>query len=406
MVLALVVLALLCLMAATILFPLAATLLWVQVLAAAPFLWIDKLLGQDVHETVIGLVKGDGLLLLAALAYRLGTKRDRYNPSFAFIFMFLTGLMHGLYPGLTILSSLRSLIGSASPFTFSFIRLPPSFIRAVVWAVLWAPLGAVFISLLVYALGGDTHCFVIEEGALRWGNEGEAPFLAGFALTGIYAGLLEWLTLPRPSVAAALLINLAIILLTGARSPLFIALFNMAAVMLIEGRILTLAFGCAVAAATLLFAPSLGFVRVIGLFDLGLGTNLSHRDLVWPYFQQALFASPWFGWGSGAGKFIIPTTSLLNHLLGTNAAHNEYLRIGVEGGFIGLAALIGLMVLWVRRNTAPMPLRERWMLRVIFIGFAIQSITDNTLIATTSSVFFLWVSCIFASAQNRTTPSP
>jgi hypothetical protein len=37
-------------------------------------------------------------------------------------------------------------------------------------------------------------------------------------------------------------------------------------------------------------------------------------------------------------------------------------------------------------------------MRLVFLAFAIHSWTDNTLIATTSSVLFLWVSVVFASA--------
>jgi O-antigen ligase len=137
--------------------------------------------------------------------------------------------------------------------------------------------------------------------------------------------------------------------------------------------------------------------------QLGQATNLSNRNLVWPYFQQAFASSPLFGWGTGAGKVIIPVTSQLTSLLGTNAAHNEYLRIGTEGGVFGLGLLLVLIILWVRRGSAPLPAAQRWLMRLIFIGFAIHSATDNTLIATTSSVFFIWASAIFANPKNRTT---
>ena len=35
-------------------------------------------------------------------------------------------------------------------------------------------------------------------------------------------------------------------------------------------------------------------------------------------------------------------------------------------------------------------------MRLVMFGFALQSITDNTLIAATASVLFAWVSTIFA----------
>ncbi len=404
MILSLVVLCALCTLSLTLLFPRAATILWLLALATSPDAWLDNLAGTAQHETIIALLKAYGLVILAALTLRHGLKRDRYNPAFAFIAMFLTGLLHGLYPGLSLLSSLRSLIGSASPFLFSFTRLPENVCRAIIWAILWGPLCAIGFNLILTAAGLD-HMYVFEQGALRLGATGQPPFLAGFALIGLYAALVETLTNPRRGILAALAINFTIILLTGARAPLAIACFEILALLILQRRLVLLAAAGTLATAALLFSGSLGFIRIIGLTQLGEAANLSNRNLVWPYFQQAFWSSPFVGWGVGAGKIIIPVTSQLNSLLGTNAAHDEYLRIGTEGGMLGLALLIALIALWVRRGTAPMAPAPRWLTRLIFIGFAVHSATDNTMIATTSSAFFLWASAVFATAENRSTPA-
>ncbi len=83
-------------------------------------------------------------------------------------------------------------------------------------------------------------------------------------------------------------------------------------------------------------------------------------------------------------------------LLGTTAAHNEYLRMGVEGGYVGIFVLVVLMTLWgwshTRLAAAGRPLRSA----AVLIAFAIHSITDNTLIAGTASVLFAWFSAAFA----------
>ncbi len=147
-------------------------------------------------------------------------------------------------------------------------------------------------------------------------------------------------------------LNLSIILLTGARVPLLLGLLVAVAILVIQRRLMLLAALGALLSLALMFWPFLTLFRVIDLAQLGEAANLSNRNLVWPYFLRALSASPLFGWGVGAGKVIIPVTSPLTAQLGTNAAHNEYLRL-------------------------------------VFLGFAIHSATDNTLIATTSSVFFL-----------------
>jgi O-antigen ligase len=404
MLLFLAALGLICALALTILYPRAAAVLWILSLQTAPDSWLDHLAGSFRHEMIIGVMKAFGLVLAAALMLREGARRDRYNPGFAFATLFGTGLIHGLYPGLTMLSSLRSLIGSASPFLFSFIRLPDDFCSTVIRATLWGPLAAVCFGGLLAACGLD-QMYVLEQGALRLGGAGQPPFLAGFALIGMYAGLIETASSASRIPLAALAVNFLIILLTGARAPLAIASIEIVLLLLIQRRIMLLAAAGAAAAAALLFVHSLNFLRVIDLTRLGEAGNLSHRDMVWPFFAQAFAASPVFGWGVGAGKVIIPVTSPLEALLGTNAAHNEYLRIGAEGGLFGLALLILLLILWVRRGSTPMPALPRLMMRLIFIGFAVHSATDNTMIATTSSVFFLWVSCIFARAANAAKPA-
>ena len=383
-------------------FPAATAILWVVILETSPDAWLAQLTGG--HETIIALIKASGLGLAAILAIRQGVRWDRFNPAFAFAAMFLIGLVHGLYPGLTPLASLRSLIGSAAPFLFSFVRLPPRLIAGVLRAVMWGPLCATAAGALL-ALAGLGHVYVLEQGTLRLCAAGEPAVLAGFALVGVYAALLE--SLPTPTLGKTLLVgaNLLTILLTGARMPLLLAGVDILAVLLLQRRLLLLAAAGVLGGAAVLAAKALTFIRVVGLTELGEATNLSNRNLIWPYFEKAIIASPLFGWGLGAGKVIVPVTSLLEALLGTNAAHNEYLRIGAEGGLFGLSLLVVLLGFWVARGTSPMPPPQRWLMRLIFIGFALHSSTDNTLIATTGSVFFLWASCIFARAENGTTPA-
>jgi O-antigen ligase len=401
MILALVVLAAICALGLTIAFPRAACILWILLLETSPDSWLYNLVGA--HEVIIGAMKAFGLVLLAIMAANFGLKRDRYNPSLAFVFMFIMGLMHGLYPGLTLLSSTRSLIGSVGPFLFSFVRMPAPFIQAVKRAAIWGPLFTIAFGAPLAATGLN-HMYVVEQGALRLGGSGEPPLLAGFALIGIYAGLMEYLRQPNRTGVLLVLVNLIIILLTGARAPLALALLVCFSVLVIQRRLLLLAAAGAAMSLGVIFLNALTFLRVVDLTRLGEAADLSNRNLVWPYFQQAFLTSPFFGWGVGAGKIIIPVTSQLMALIGTNAAHDEYLRIGAEGGLLGLLLLVALLFLWVKRNSTPLPRDERWLMRLIFLSFAVQSATDNTLIATTSSVFFIWVRATFATAEEQIKP--
>jgi O-antigen ligase len=193
------------------------------------------------------------------------------------------------------------------------------------------------------------------------------------------------------------MVNFVVIVLTGARMPLALAALVIVAVLAMQRRLAALAGAGALAALTVMFLNALSFLRVIGLADHGEATALSNRDLVWPAFEGAIASSPIFGWGVGAGKVVIPITAALAQLIGTNAAHDEYLRLGAEGGLRGLALLLGLMLAWVRRGTSHLPGPERRVMWLVFAAFALHSATDNTMIATTSSVFFLWVAAVFAN---------
>ena len=141
----------------------------------------------------------------------------------------------------------------------------------------------------------------------------------------------------------------AALLLTGARAPLTLALAVVGlSLVLVRSaafparyRLLLMLSGAAalplVGALVLGLLPSdISAVRAFQVLTTSLG-NLSGRQLLWPNFEQAAAGSPWLGWGVGAGNVIIPQGDPVVRLLQTWAAHNEYLRIEVEGGQLGRA---------------------------------------------------------------------
>jgi O-antigen ligase len=345
-----------------------------------------------------------GIALALIVGLRFGGKSDRWNPAFAYVWMFVAGLAHGLLPGLDLTQSFRSLIGSVAPFAFGFARLTAGFRQVIIRTVILAPFFAVALGAVLQ--GAGLHGLYDDaEGSFRLTGPGEAPFLAGFALVAVYAGLMEMVERPARGEFLLLIGNFLILLLTGARAPLALGCAVAAAAFLLPnekfsagGRLSVLTGAGALVSLAFMFLGNLTFLRVVGLAQAGQAANLSNRGLAWPYFQLAIHNSPWVGWGVGAGKTVIPLTSPLVGLIGTNAAHNEYLRIGAEGGYIGVFLLAGLMGLWGWRGSAALEPARRWLMRLVFLAFAIHSWTDNTLIATTSSVLFLWVSVVFASA--------
>ncbi|MBV8522881.1 MAG: O-antigen ligase family protein [Acetobacteraceae bacterium] len=381
-------------------FPAAASAAWVLVVGLTPDMWLAPMAGLDAAQAVAVLkFAGFGLVLICLL--RFGWRADPFNPGLAFLVMFAASLVHGMLPRLDVADSLRTLAGSIAPLAFCFSRLPRDWPGKVALAVKFLPLAAVALGIVLAATGARP-LFVGEEGT-RLAGPGHPAFLAGFAIAAVYACLADLLHDGRRLNLVLLGLNFLILALTGARAPLAIAVAVTALAMIAvkseafpTRRRAYLFIAAAVLAPVLLvLAGHFGQVRLVHLLS-GDFDDLSGREVIWPLFEHAWDQSPWLGWGVGAGKVLVPEDSLTARLLGTTAAHNEYLRIGVDGGWLGLGLLVLLFVLWAWRHTRVLMRTDRIILRLVLIGFAVHSYTDNTLIATTSSVLFAWVTAVFA----------
>jgi O-antigen ligase len=378
--------------------------LWLLVTGCTLEMSLGDLLGPASYQPIIAIVKATGLALAGLAVLRFGPRADPFNPSFAFAAMFVGGWVHGLHPGLTTGDSLRSLAGSVAPFAFSFSRLSGAWAKAIIRTTAAIPLFSVAVGG-VLAIAGIRPLFV-DSGGLRLAALSHPAFLAGFALAAIYACLIELYRVGGRRHAVLMAANFVILVLTGARAPLL--------------------YGSAVVGLTLVFVPSpalshasrmmmllaaaAALALLAGLADSLSGfrlfnvvaheaNNLSGRDELWPPFERAAAESPWVGWGVGAGNTIVPQTSDIFRYMHTLAAHNEYLRIAVEGGQLGRALLIGLFTLWCICHARHLCHTDRCIIRLVFIAFACHAFTDNVLISTSASVLFAFVSAVFARGR-------
>ena len=393
-------------------FPVPACMAWLLAVGLTPDMWLGEFLGTGMAAAIVAALKLAGLMLVALTLLRYGPAGDLFNPGFAFAAMFAAGLLHGLHPNLDQGESFRTFLGSAAPFAFGFVRLPPKWSRGIILTVMCMPLASVLLGAGLAGLG--LRPLLVEGAGLRLQGAGHPAFLGGFALTASCAALTELLRTGATRYLLWLTLNLTILALSGARAPLAIgiaiiglALLLVPAPNLSWPRRITLLLGGAVLAVILATAAGLlattGLLTSIRIFNL-LATdadNLSGRDEIWPIFQAAWDASPWWGWGVGAGKVLVGLDTPLARMLGTTAAHNEYLRIGVEGGYIGLGLLVVCFVLWSARHLRVLCGPDRWVMLLVMIGFAVHSSTDNTLIATTSSVLFAWIAAVFARGAHK-----
>lgn len=392
-------------------FPTMACVAWLFAVGLTPDMWLADILGDGIAVTIVAVLKVVSLVLVGLTMLRFGPRFDTFNPGFAFAFMFAAGIVHGLHPNLDAGESFRTFLGSAAPFAFCFARLPRQWPRGVVLAVLCIPVTTVLLGAFLAAAG--LRPVLVEGAGLRLQGAGHPAFLGGFALTACYAALLELLRTGAGRYVAWLALNLTILGLSGARAPLAIGIAVIGLSLLVaptsalawSRRLALLLCGGAIAAVLVSMAGVLGGIRIFQLLATD-ADHLSGRDEIWPIFQSAWAESPWWGWGVGAGKVLLGLDAPIVRMLGTNAAHNEYLRIGVDGGYIGLALLSLCFLLWTMRHLRGLHGSDRWVLLLVVIGFAVHSSTDNTLIATTSSVLFAWMSAVFARGAHEAEDTP
>ena len=377
---------------------------WLLIAGSTLEMAIGDWLGGEAFQTIIALVKATELGLGMVCILRFGPRLDAFNPAFAYLFIFAGGLVHGLHPGLTPADSLRSLIGSAAPFIFCFSRVPPGWAQGMIRMTCWIPLLTVAAGAMLAAAG--FRPLFTDSGGWRLAALGHPAFLGGFCLSAIYACLFELLRDGRRRDLMLVGINFILLLATGARAPaMYAAAVGLAVLAATRSPAFPartrgmLALGLATLLPLVLIAASaLPQVRLFNLLT-GEAGNLSGREILWPLFARAADASPWLGWGLGAGNVIIPPGSEVAELIGSRAAHNEYLRMSVEGGEIGRCLLIALFVLWGLRGSATLPRDEKLLMRLIFVAFAGHAYTDNVLISTSACVFFTLIAAVFARGR-------
>src|SRR5271165_639098 len=375
---------------------------WVLIAGATLEMAIGDLVGPPLPQLIIALVKAAQVGLAAVCVVRFGPRADPFNPALAFAAMGLVGFVRGLHPGLTAGDSLRSLAGSMAPYAFSFSVLSLSWSRAIIGMVRWIPILTVAAGAVLDAAG--LRPLFIDLGGNRLGAMGHPAFLGGFCQTAIYASLMELFRDGRRREIALMAANFVLLTATGARAPLLyatavclLAMLFVPSARLKWRRRLTLLLAGAVALPVLLaLAGELGGLRLFHVLTDQDASDLSGRQVLWPIFEDAAARSPWFGWGVGAGNAVIPVTSDVALLIGTLAAHNEYLRIRVEGGWFGLGLLITSFVGWVWMHTRVLRLTDRVIMRMVFVAFACHAFTDNLLISTSACVLFSFVAAVFA----------
>jgi O-antigen ligase len=294
----------------------------------------------------------------------------------------------------------RSFIGSTAPFILAFAAAPRPIWSALCKAVILVPLISAGVGMLTWVTG------LYPAVDLNWRFQGlhSPPFLAGFCVTAVFAATLEYL---RSFRAKWLILGgaaLAVLLATQARAPLIaVAVFLLLVFALSDRRIFPLKRKVDLAMGGLLPAAVLLGPLVIIAAERFLGgdeyAKFSGRDVIWPYFLDAIETRPLFGYGLGAGKLIVDPEDPQIRLIRSNAAHNEYLRLSVDAGIIGCALIFLSIIAWIWAGTRKARPTDRLVLRCALLAALIHSGFDNTLIASTAVIQFTWFGAALARAR-------
>lgn len=254
---------------------------------------------------------------------------------------------------------------------------------------------------LVYQMVGLRTAFPIEfnTGQGRFAGTMNAAFLGGFAMSGMLASLL--LSEIRSSRYYVLLaINAVILVMTGARVPLLIALSTCStAFFYSRRRSLSEKFrGVIIGIILAIVVGPIIYVRYASRLE---SSGSSGRDIMWPWLLELSDHYPDFGIGFGHQYWSTPREVFI--LFTSNAAHNDYLRMLVELGYFGAVVFYVLLIFTVYYTHKKWGGKDR-VAMAAFLGFLAIAISDNAL--ATPTHFLIVVVGMFAACVSESRVDP
>ena len=266
----------------------------------------------------------------------------------------------------------NALIAQIATLLFLLASATPRERGIMLTTIAWIPAVIFLFSLLFSAAGFGPLFSPDHTGAIRLQGATIPAFHAAACFSGSIAA--AFLATQRDGRYLLLVAaTLAICLLTGSR----------------------MASACSVVAAgiIILTGPLSGVKRlgvglagfaILGTFLLTAGDQIlirfmsgsySGREQVWASLEEWIDRYPLTGAGLGHHGLLVPES--VSRMTGTVAAHNEYLRLLAELGYVGRAAFIaGLVLIFIK--TANFQTGNRALCTIVCMGaFFVYGSTDN-----------------------------
>jgi O-antigen ligase len=365
-----------------------------------------------------------GLIYFAVLgmAFQRGMRPRLLLVPAAYVVMAILSVIHGqLIAGLTLTQTLSSFVTLTVGWTALAVAWELRTDARYLKGLSCLPVACVVLGLALQAVHfHELFTRGPDYGSLRLqGASGPAQLaltaFIGCVTASICYRVTRWTLAPALFVADALILGLTVS--RGAAIALALAMTWPAVRFAFSGSAdkrwvpqrwvrATIVMG-AVAIILAALVPALLARSSSGTYIQGQGVvydPTSGRTQAWHEFYSIAKQSPLFGHGLGAG----PVTKIAEK--GFLAQHNEYLRLFLEGGYVGGGLVLVAIILVIATCIRRAPPWIRLDLLALAIGFAVLSYTDNTLTSTNLQVPFCVVfgilSGVGAQQWKVSAPSP
>ena len=363
--------------------------------------WV--LTGYLSHDLLALAIPAQQALLIAAAAAnvaRYGFRSRIVNwPVLAVALLLVpSGVLASLDQRLSFAGMALAAIGLSLPWSLVHLILEPG--TRVRYALLIAllPILSVAVGLGLDAAGVHSLYHGSSTRVIRLTGANNAGWLACLAFAGFAVALHEAIRARSQGFASLAAINLALAVLSGGRMGVGASVVVAVVYGLLDETIRTRVrrvprFVLAIGAAAALLA--LGVWLTQGFHTLRDAFDLSGRGRLWVGYLEQYWRSPIFGHGLGV-------TALARSYY--DLPHNEYLRLLVESGAVGLAIYAAAVLLWSRQIVARADPGERAFVIALLLALAVYAISDNILIMPPALVPFLYLAVILsepAGARHR-----
>jgi O-antigen ligase len=357
--------------------------------------------------------KGSIYLALLVLIAARGVNARMLLPVAAYVVLAVLSILHkDLAPGLTA----GQMVSSFVTLTVGWVALSVRWRETDLWllkVVAALPVLCVLLGVVLQLAG--LHELVQPATAFdpvaRLRGAAIASQLALIAFVASIVATVLWRLTRWRFAPLALVLNVAILAATASRGAAVALAIALAAPILRYalaslrrsprlGVLQLAALAAVVGVAVAVMLPRLEARNTGGRYYAGHGTITdpsSGRDVAWNEYYAIAWESPLYGHGLGAGPVIkIEQQGFL-------AQHNEYLRLFLEGGFVGGGLVLYAMMLAVCFAVARAPRVIRLNLVGAGLGVAFVAVTDNPLSSVGLIVPFCLLLGICASLRDRST---